>query len=142
MVGFNADGSIKLPVWLANKKAENKAKLKTQRCIKIKKQIINDKTPKSCALHIILSDAFSDNRFIETIYNYFREKSEVPSKLIKINEKEFKVEIGTCFRRCSDCNRLVRELREFLEGNIIEDKGSCTYENKLQSNFSYEDYFE
>jgi transcriptional accessory protein Tex/SPT6 len=142
MVEFNADGSLKLPDWLANQKAENEAKLKTQKCIKIKKQVVSSRTPKSCALNITLSDAFSDNRFIETIYNYFREKSEVPSKLIKINEKEFKVEIGTCFRRCSDCNNLVRRFREFLEGCIIEDNGSCTYENKLQSNFCYEDYFD
>ncbi len=54
MAEFNEDGSVKLPGWIANQKAEKEAKLKTQRCIKIKKQIINDKTPKSCELNIIL----------------------------------------------------------------------------------------
>ena len=142
MAEFNEDGSIKLPDWIAKKRSENNSKLKTQRCIKIKKQIINDKTPKSCELNIILSDAISDNRFIETIYKYFKESSEVPSKLIKVNEKEFKVEIGTCFRRCSDCTSLISRFREFLDGNIIEEQGSCTYKDKMQSNFSYEDYFD
>ena len=142
MVEFNEDGSIKLPDWMAKKQSENNSKLKTQRCIKIKKQIVNDRTPKACALIITLSDAFSDNRFIQTTYNFFREKSEVPTKLIKISEKEFKVEIGTCFRRCSDCSNLIKRFKEYLDGNIIEEKGGCTYRDNQQSNFAYEDYFD
>ena len=96
--------------------------------------------PKKCVLHITLSDAFSDNVFIETIYNYFKEKAAVPSNIKKINEKEFEVEIGTDFRRCTDCNSLIKRYREFLDGNIIEEKGGCTFGGE-KKNFSYEDHF-
>ena len=140
MAEFNTDGSIKLPEQFARKKEENKDKLKRQRCILVKRDIVSFTAPKKCVLHITLSDTLSDSRFIETIYNSFREKASVPNKLIKVSEKEFMVEIGTDFRRCSDCNSLVNLYREFLEGNIIDDKGSCMFEGR--KNFCYEDYFE
>ena len=138
MVEFNPDGSIKLPELFARKKQENKEKLKQQRCILIKREIVSFTAPKKCVLHITLSDTLSDNRFIETIYKYFKEKASVPNKLVKINEKEFKVEIGTAFRRCTDCNSLINRYREFLNGNLIDDKGSCMFEGR---SYCYEDYF-
>ena len=64
--------------------------------------------------------------------------SEVPTKLKEISEKEFEVEIGTAFRRCSDCTNLISRLRNFLDGNVIENKGSCTLKER---EFVYEDYF-
>jgi len=140
MVEFNPNGSIKLPGQLARKHEENKEKLRQQRCIRIKREMINFTAPKKCILHITTSDAFSDNRFIENIYNYFKEKATVPNKIKKINEKEFEVEIGTEFKRCSECNSLINRYREFLDGNIIEEKGNCTFEGRKR-NFCYEDYF-
>jgi hypothetical protein len=62
--------------------------------------------------------------------------------LIKINEKEFDIEIGTHFKRCSDCTTLVNRYREFMEDSLIIEKGNCTYEPFSSRNFSYEDYFE
>ena len=141
MVEFNPDGSIKLPSQFARAKEENKEKLKSRRCIKVKREVVSFSSPKKCALYITLSEAISDNRFISTIYNYFKENAAVPTKLIKINEKEFKIEVGTDFRRCSDCNSLVNQYREFLDGNMIENKGSCTSEGR-KKNFCYEDYFD
>lgn len=141
MVQFNPDGSIKLPEQFARNKQDNIEKLKSRRCIKITRQVVSFTAPKKCILHITLSEAIKDNRFIETIYTYFREKATVPNKIEKLNDKEFKVEVGTDFRRCSDCNSLINQYREFLDGNIIEDKGSCQYEGRLR-NFSYEDYFD
>ena len=141
MVEFNPDGSIKLPEHLAKKKQEDEYRLQKGRCILIKKELISDRSPKKCSLHIKLSEAFSDNNFVDVIYKYFNENSEVPSKLIKLNDKEFDVEIGTCFSRCRDCNSLVARFRDHLDGNIIEDKGSCTFEGRKQS-FCYEDHFE
>ncbi len=140
LIEFNQDGSLKLPEQLARKKQEEKYRLQKGKCILIKKEIVNDKSPKKCSLHIKLSEAFSDNSFVETIYKYFNENSEVSSKLIKLNDKEFDVEIGTSFSRCRDCSSLVSRFREHLDGNIIEDKGSCSFENRKKS-FCYEDYF-
>ncbi|MFH1972415.1 MAG: hypothetical protein ABIJ18_02960 [archaeon] len=139
MMEFNSDGSLKLPEQMTRKKEENKEKLKKQRCILVKREIVSFSAPKKCVLQITLSDALHDNRFIETIYNYFKEKASVPHKLNKINEKQFEIEIGTDLKRCTDCNHLVNEYREFFEGNIIEEKGSCTFEGR--KNFCYEDYF-
>lgn len=141
MVEFNPDGSIKIPEQSARNKEENKEKLRSQRCIKIKRDIINFTAPKKCVLHITLSESLHDNRFIETIYGHFREKAFVPNRLRKINEKQFDVEIGTDFRRCTDCNSLINEYREFLDGLIIDEKGGCTFEGRKR-NFCYEDYFE
>jgi len=141
MIQFNPDGSIKLPGMLQKRNEEHINKLKNQRCIKIRKEIISNYAPKSCSLHIQLSDMIKDNRFIETTYNYFKESAKVDTKLEKINEKEFKVTVGTAFSRCSDCNSLIRRLREFLDGNIIEDKGTCTFKSHDKP-FSYEDYFD
>ena len=141
MVEFNPDGSIKLPAQFVKNREENKEKLKHQRCIKIKRNIVNFSAPKKCSLIITLSECLNDNRFIENIYNYFKEKASVPNKIKKVNEKHFEVEIGTDFRRCTDCNSLINQYREFLDGNVIEDKGSCQFEGMIK-NFSYEDYFD
>ena len=138
---FNPDGSIKLPEQFARNKEENKEKLKLRKCIKIKKEIVSFSAPKKCILHIILSDVILDNRFIETIYGYFKDRASVPSIIKRINEKQFDVEIGTDFRRCTDCNSLINEYREFLDGEVIDEKGSCTFEG-MKKNFCYEDYFE
>ena len=141
MVEFNPDGSLKLPGQIARRVEENKEKLRKQRCIKIKREVVNFTAPKKCVLHITISEAFSDNRFIENIHRYFNEKATVPNKIKKINERQFEVEIGTEFKRCSECNALINRYREFLDGNIIEEKGSCTFEGQKR-NFCYEDYFD
>jgi hypothetical protein len=141
MAEFNPDGSLKLPERFARIKEENKEKLNCQRCIKISRMIISPTSPKKCAIHITLSEVLTDNRFIENIYNEFSENASVPSRLKKIDEKHFEIEIGTDFRRCTDCTSLINRYREFLDGNIIEDRGGCTFEG-FKRNFSYEDYFE
>jgi len=138
MVEFNEDGSLKLPEHMTRKKEQDKEKLKSQRCIQVKREVVNFSAPKKCVLTITLSEALPDNRFIETIYGYFKDKATVPHKLTKINEKQFEVEIGTDFKRCSDCNKLIGEYREFFEGNIIDEKGNCTFQGRT---FAYEDYF-
>lgn len=141
MVEFNPDGSIKLPAQFAKNKEENKERLKRQRCIKIKRNIVSFSAPKKCSLGITLSEAIHDNRFVENIYISFKEKAAVPSKIKKISEKQFEVEIGADFRRCSDCSSLINQYREFLDGNIIEEKGSCAFEGR-KKNFCYENYFD
>ncbi|MFC1732514.1 hypothetical protein ACFL6I_19595 [candidate division KSB1 bacterium] len=143
MVEFNEDGSLRLPDNVLKKKQEKEDRLKKGKCMLIKKDLVSFTAPKKCILRIRLSDAITDNRFIETTYKYFSENAKVPSKLIKINEKEFDVEIGTDFRRCSDCTELIKRFNEFLYGNIIEEKGNCSYGNSFRKqDFSYEDYFE
>ncbi|MBW2977919.1 hypothetical protein KY331_03680 [Candidatus Woesearchaeota archaeon] len=141
MIEFNPDGSVKLPERLVKKKQEDSAKLKTQRCIKVKKAVVNFTAPKKCVLHITLSDFINDNRFVENIYSFFKQNAAVPTKITKIDEKNFDVEVGTDFRRCSDCTSLVNRYREFLDGNLIEEKGSCTFEGR-KKDFCYEDHFE
>jgi hypothetical protein len=143
MIEYNQDGSLKLPEKLIKNKSDRENKLKKSRCILIQKEVISTKPPKKCIINLRLSDAITDNRFIENIYKEFLQNSEVPSKLIKINEKEFKIELGTCFKRCSDCSNLINKYKEFLDNNVIEETGLCSYENNFRStNFCYEDYFD
>jgi hypothetical protein len=139
MAEFNQDGSIKLPERLARNREENKEKLKSKRCMKVKREVVSFSAPKKCVLHITLSDAIFDNRFVDTIYGAFKNRAKAPSSINKVNEKEFDVEIGTDFRRCTDCNSLINAYREFLEGLVMDEKGSCTF---VTRKFSYEDYFD
>ena len=141
MVEFNPDGSIKLPEQFAKIKKEHEHRMRCSRCIKVKRDMTNFTAPKKCLLNIKLSDAIDDNRFVEHIYYDFKEKASVPSKFTKINDKEFEIEIGTDFRRCTDCNSFVNQLREFIDGNMIDEKSGCTYEGRHKE-FCYEDYFD
>ncbi len=141
MYEFNPDGSIKLPDHVVKKKEKEGHRLQNQMCILIKREVVNDKSPKKCMLHIKLSERFTDNRFIDTVFKYFNDSSEVPSKLMKLNDKEFDVEIGTCFSRCRDCNSLVSRYRDHLDGDVIDNKGSCTFKG-FDREFCYEDYFD
>ena len=138
MVEFNPDGSIKIPGSIAANLERKELKLKKERCVLIKKELA-DINPKKCVLHVKVSSAFPDSAFVSNLFRSFQENSDTPSKLVKINEREFDVVIGSDFKRCTDCNRLVSMFREFLEGNIIEEKGSCTQKER---SFAYEDYFE
>jgi len=140
MFQFNSDGSLKLSQGTIQKKQENIDRMKKGRCILIHKEMVSFSAPKKCILRIRLSDMFIDNAFMEKIHFYFKSQAEVPSKIIRLSDKEFEIEIGTHFKRCSDCTNLIGRYREFLDGNIIEEKGNCTYEGR--KNFSYEDYFE
>ncbi len=137
MIEFNSDGSIKIPDNIAEEKKDNENRLKTQRCIQIRKKVINFGSPKKCLLNIKISDVVNDTSFIQKIHGSFCENSKVPTKLNKLNEKEFEIEIGTDFKRCTDCKSLVYRYRSFLE--VIEDKGNCTFEER---SFCYEDYFD
>ena len=141
MIQFNPDGSLKLPYDTIRKKQQDEERMRKGRCIHIIKEMVNDTPPKKCVLHIRLSDALVDNRFVETTYNYFKEQSVAPTRFIKLNDKEFNIEIGTDFKRCTDCCNLVNRYREFLDDNIIEKKQGCAFEGFRRS-FSYEDYFE
>tara|TARA_B100001971_G_C18183588_1_gene534246 strand:- start:570 stop:992 length:423 start_codon:yes stop_codon:yes gene_type:complete len=140
MVEFNPDGSIKLPGWMEEKDEQNKEKLRSQRCIKVRKELISYTAPKKCVLHITLSEVISDNRFIDNIYKQFIGNASVPMKIRNVGDRQFEVEVGTDFRRCTDCCSLIYRYREFLDGNVIEEKGSCTFEGRRQ-NFCYEDMF-
>ena len=138
---FNPDGSIKLPEYAVKRIQNEKFRLKSAHCIQIKKEVVDFHAPKKCTLHLKLSDKIQNSDFIRNIHKRFDAYAEVPTKLRKIEEKEFQVDIGTCFRRCSDCTKLVNMLKDHMVGNVIENKGNCTFE-KPQRNFEFEDYFD
>jgi hypothetical protein len=138
---FNPDGSIKLPDKLQKRTDQNANKLLNQKCIKIRREIVSDYAPKKCHLNITLSKAIHDNRFITNIFNEWKSNIDTPSNLKKINENEFLVEVNTSFRRCTECNKLINTYREFLYSNLIDEKGTCTFEGFMK-NFHYEDYFD
>lgn len=140
MVEFNPDGSIKIPAKLAASRAAEDTRMKTGRCMTIRKEIVSVRPPKSCELHLTVSDRITDQRFMENIFREWTEQAEVPAKMTRLSGSEFRVEIGTCFSRCSDCTRLIQKYRVFLDANVIEKKGSCEYGANRKC--SYEDYFE
>ena len=137
---FNPDGSIKLPKELQENKDNTEQRMKNQRCLLVRKDLVYDRAPKKCVLSIKLSDNLNDPNFVEKTYKFFIEQSETPTKHIKINEKEHQIEIGSDFRRCSDCANLISRFKSFLYDNVIVEKGSCTFERKTQD-FCYEDHF-
>lgn len=128
---FNPDGSLKLSGNL--RKEDPKKKLETERCVFVHKDLVYERAPKKCRLHITFSKSMP-----ATLENTF---TETPVEIKHIDEKEYQVEVGSSFRRCQECNLFVKKLGEKAQGNIIEEKGTCTYKGRTQS-FSYEDYFE
>lgn len=133
MIGFNPDGSVIIPGALAESKLKIENRLKKERCMFVRKELVDFK-PKKCVLHFRISDAVNDTGFVSSIVNF---RSSVPVKLVKINEKEFTVEIGSDFKRCSDCNTLLNRFKEFID--VIEDRGSCSQKERV---FGYDEYFE
>jgi hypothetical protein len=144
MVEFNPDGSLKVPSFITENRKAKEMRMTKGHCILIKKEIVSFRPPKKCKLQLQLSEAITNNEFITQVYKYFSEKADTPTKLIKINEKEFEVIIETNFKRCSDCNNLIRKFNDFLDGNLIEEKGNCSYENSFFNKqvFCDEDYFD
>ena len=138
MIEFNEDGSLKLPGFMAEKIEKEKYRMTNARCIRIRKDLENNK-PKTCKLYITVSDAISDTSFVENITKDLSKHSEVPIKFNKVTEKEMEITVGTEFRRCTDCQKLISRFREFLDGNVIEEDGTCTWKKR---EFDYEDYFE
>ncbi|MFO8016040.1 MAG: hypothetical protein R6U32_02970 [Candidatus Woesearchaeota archaeon] len=142
MVEFNPDGSLKLPARMEKRQKEKVQRMRTARCMIVRKEMTSFTAPKKCVLHLKLSETIKDSRFIDTIYSYFKENASTPTKLTKIDEKDFHVEIGTDFKRCSDCADLIRRYKEFLYGNLIEEKGNCPSMKGIKQEFCYEDHFE
>jgi hypothetical protein len=141
MVEFNPDGSLKLPGSVIKSKADNSLRMRNQRCITLSKEVVNFSAPKKCTLRILLSDAISDSRFIDNIYADFKGSAEVETRIRRIDDKNFEIDIETSFRRCTECTRLINEYKELLCGNVIEKKGSCTFDGR-KTNFYDEDYFD
>jgi len=144
MVEFNPDGSLKVPESVLNIKKEKEDRLKNTNCLLIKKEAISFKAPKKCVLHLQLSEKSSDPSFIEKIYRYFAQEANVITKISKITSREYDIEIGTDFKRCSECTKLIGRYKEFLDNNVIEEKGNCEFESfyRKDDKFCYEDYFE
>ncbi|MFH1408414.1 MAG: hypothetical protein ABIH34_00760 [Nanoarchaeota archaeon] len=140
MVEFNPDGSLKLPERFEKREKENVHRMNHGHCIKIKREVLSFDAPKKCMLYLTLSRKMTDDRFVNTIFNYFKEDARTPTKIDKKEEKEIEITIGTDFRRCTDCQTLRNRFREFMNDNVIEERGNCTFEGR--KTFVYEDYFE
>jgi hypothetical protein len=138
MIEFNPDGSLKLPDSVREKIEKEKFRMTSARCIRIHKDLENHK-PKTCKLYVTVSDAITDVSFVENITKDLSKNSEVPIKFTQITEKEMEIIIGTEFLRCTECNKLISRFREFLDGNVIEEQGTCTWQKR---EFDYEDYFD
>ena len=98
MFKFDANGKLILPDRIIKEKQEKEYRLEKGKCILIKKEMTSFTAPKKCVLHLKLSDKITDNTFVHNIYKFFNDNSATPLKLIKINENEFDIEIGTNFR--------------------------------------------
>ena len=140
MVEFNADGSLKLPGKFAEAKRKDEQRFANTNCLKVTKEVVSTYSPKKCLVRVELSPRFSRNDFIQNIFQFFSWQSETPIKLLKQNERKFHFEIGSSFRRCSECTSLIGRYREYNDGNMIVKKRGCTY--NPHNFFSQEDYFD
>ncbi len=126
MIEFNPDGSLKLPAGIAKAKAEEASKFNNTCAIRITKEVVSTYAPKKCVLHLELSPKHQRNDFVKNLLTYLN--AETPIKLIEKSPREFAIEVGTNFRRCTDCTRLVGNFREHVDGNLQLKKGNCTFE--------------
>jgi hypothetical protein len=139
MIEFNNDGSIRLPGNILDEKRKKDYRMASTRCARIRKEVVSSYAPKKCILHVTLSDAIKDGQYMESAFNRLKAGFETPVKLIPGVEKEYHFEIGTNFKRCSECNKILAMITEMFDGNIILDKGSCTLKER---EFCYEDHFD
>jgi len=138
MVEFNPDGSLKVPQWMAQAKKDEDKILASPFGMRVVKEVIRYESPKLCNVHLTLSPHVSSAAFVQTITSDFKQHAQTPIKLVQKADKEFTVEVGTSFRRCSECTSLIGRFRENANGNLLLKKGNCPYE---QRSFSDEDYF-
>ncbi len=139
-ISFNPDGSIRMPMALQQARDQHENKMRTGRCVMVRKEVMRTSAPKLCYLHLTMSEPMRGDLLIERLHAAFRAgTSETPTKLRKINDREYVLEVGTAFRRCSDCGSFIGKLREALDGNVVLDRGNCTYEPR---SFSFDDHFE
>ena len=99
MVEFNADGSIKLPGRLGEQKEKDILRMKNERCIRVKKEIVRHHAPKECVLRIELSAAIDDARFIRTIYDQVLARASVDMDFTISDGAVIEIRIGTDFKR-------------------------------------------
>lgn len=122
MMEFNADGSLKLPGGY----------VKQAKRINIRKDIISEFAPKKCIVSIT-----GEKQKIGMVLSMF--KCDTPIKKTETSEG-FDVEIGSDFKRCSDCKSLSYKLSASVNGNCNIDKGTCTAKG-IHPQFCEEDYF-
>lgn len=139
MFEFNPDGSIKVPEHLRRREVDAKERLRSQRCIIFKKEVLSFEAPKKCCITMTLSDKIQDSIPLERAFKAFSELSQTRMRFYKAGEKEFSIEIGTSFRRCTECNSLIERIGHVADASAIVHKGSCTFH---QREFCEEDYFE
>ena len=121
---FNADGSLKLPGGYEKK----------VRKINIRKDVISEYAPKKCMLAVT-----GDKNRISIVLQMF--KCDTPLKKTETEtENGFDIEVGSDFRRCSDCKNLSYKLSAIVNGDCNIDKGTCTAKGEHQK-FCEEDYF-
>ena len=119
---FNPDGSIKLPSKFA----------KQAKKMNIRKDIISEYAPKSCRMSIA-----GDKQKIIWVLSRF--ECDTPIKKVETDDG-FDVEIGSDFKRCSDCKNLSYRLSASVNGDSSIDIGTCTAKG-VHPQFCEEDYF-
>ena len=141
MVEFNPDGSIKLPAGMAREKKDLEDRMRLGKCVHIRKEVVSKWAPKKCLLHLKVSEKVQTVDVMMIPYRGFVSTTITPTKFNKTGEREAQVEIGSEFRRCSDCDALIKRFGEQLEGNSIVDDGNCETRRREQD-FCEEDYFD
>lgn len=123
---FNADGSLKLSGSANQRIQDNSFKMENSRCIKLSKDMTRSYSPKLCTISLDASPQIESN-FIERTFGFFSKRVDSTVKLIKLSPSEFQVTIGGEFSRCRDCQLLTSMFKDYLNGNVIEKKGNCTF---------------
>lgn len=143
MIQFNPDGSIKMPSTMQKDKDDKKKRMESSQCIKITKEVQSFTSPKKCCLHLECGKRYSNTEFVENITKSHSQHVDTPIKLQKESTHSFKIFIGTDFKRCQDCTKLISKFNSFASGNSIVEKGNCPYESwEERREFTFEDYFE
>jgi len=138
---FNPDGSIKLPGWMQQARADDANRMKVGRCLRVLKEVVRTNAPKECVMHLTLSEKMANDQLIESVYKRATSRMETPMKFER-NGNDIKITVGTAFKRCQECTQLIGALKDYVAGNLILEKGNCTYDQHKGRNFSFEDHFE
>ena len=124
---FNPDGSLRLPGSAQARQDNEMNKMKTGKSVLVTRTVLSYDAPKKCLIELKLSDAITETKFVEMFYEIYKQEISTPTKLRRLSDKEFELEVGTDFKRCQDCNKFIGHFRETFPGNLIDKKGNCTY---------------
>ena len=125
-IEFNADGSIKLPGKLQEKKEQQDSNFQDRAVIRITKCKVSASTPLKCELTITASDKVTNPKIISYLFQECSRNFTGGADLSirQTNDREYVISIISGYKRCTWCNQFMDYIRDETDF-AFQVKGYC-----------------